>query len=102
VKAKALELGTANRVGGKSMNEKELSIVVQSTRGSKTLTFTKTAKVSEVISAAITTFGFAPGDKFELALATNPGEVLQPERPLVSYHVADGTVFLLTSIGGGV
>ncbi len=37
-----------------------------------------------------------------LVLATNPGEPLQPERPLVSYHVEDGTVLILTAIGGGV
>ena len=85
------------------MAEKDvLDVVVQSTRGTKNFSFPKTAKVSEVINAAIAAFGFAPGDRFELALATNPGEVLQPERPLVSYHVTDGTVFLLTSIGGGV
>ena len=90
------------RVKLKSMNDKQLSVVVQSTRGSKTLSFAKTAKISDVISAAVKAFGFAPGDRFELAFATKPGEVLQPERPLVSYHVTDGTAFLLTSIGGGV
>jgi hypothetical protein len=84
------------------MNDKELAVSVQSTRGTKSFNFPKTAKISDVISAAVSAFGFAPGDRFELALATNPGEVLQPERPLVSYHVTDGTVFLLTSIGGGV
>ena len=84
------------------MNDHELAVSVQSTRGTKSFSFPKTAKVSEVISAAVSAFAFAPGDRFELALAANPGEVLQPERPLVSYHVTDGTVFLLTSIGGGV
>jgi hypothetical protein len=85
------------------MPDKELlDIVVQSTRGTKSFSLPKTAKVSEVISAAVSAFGFAPGDRFELSLATKPGEILQPERPLVSYHVTDGTVFLLTSIGGGV
>jgi hypothetical protein len=79
-----------------------LDVVVQSTRGTKSFSFSKTAKVSEVISTAVEAFGFAPGDRFELAFASNPGEVLQVERPLVSYQVTDGTVFLLTSIGGGV
>ena len=95
-------LQNLNGDGGKFMNDKDLSIVVQSTRGTKTLSFPKTAKISDVINAAVAAFGFVPGDRFELALATNPGEVLLPERPLVSYHVADGMVFLLTSIGGGV
>ena len=62
----------------------------------------KQTKVADVIAKALTAFGFAPGDKFELVLASNPGEALQPERPLVSYHVADGMVLVLTAIGGGV
>lgn len=85
------------------MSQKDsLNVTVQSTRGAKPFSFAKTAKISEVISAAVSAFGFAPGDRFELALASNPGEILLPERTLVSYHVMEGTVLLLTSIGGGV
>jgi hypothetical protein len=85
------------------MQEKDvLTVAVQSTRGTKSFSFPKTAKISDVISTVVSAFGFAPGDRFELALATNPGEVLQPERPLVSYQITDGTALLLTSIGGGV
>lgn len=85
-----------------SPNDKTLEIKIQSTRGTKDFTFTKETKIADVIAKAVTAFGFTPGDKFELVLASNPGEPLQPERTLVSYHITDGTVFILTSIGGGV
>lgn len=79
-----------------------IQITIQSTRGTKQFDFKKTAKVSDAIAAAVTSFGFAQGDKFELVLATNPGEPLQPERTLVSYHITNGTILILTAIGGGV
>lgn len=87
---------------GPSKDDRTLEIVIQSTRGSKKFSFPKETKVSEVIEKAIGAFGFAPGDKFELVLATNPGEPLRPERTLVSYHIKDGDVLILTAIGGGV
>jgi hypothetical protein len=83
-------------------NDRNLEIKIQSTRGTKEFSFSKETKIAEVIAKAVTAFGFAPGDKFELVLATKPGEVLQPERTLVSYHITDGTVLVLTAIGGGV
>lgn len=85
-----------------SANDKNLEIKIQSTRGTKEFSFPKETKIAEVIAKAITAFGFAPGDRFELVLATKPGEPLQPERTLVSYHIADATVLVLTAIGGGV
>jgi len=83
-------------------HDKNIEIKIQSTRGSKDFSFSKETKVADVIAQAVTAFGFAPGDKFELVLATDPGQPLQPERTLVSYHITDGTVFVLTAIGGGV
>lgn len=85
-----------------SPNDKTLDIKIQSTRGTKDFSFAKETKIADAIAKAVTAFGFAPGDKFELVLATNPGEPLQPERTLVSYHITDGTVLILTAIGGGV
>lgn len=85
-----------------SANDQSLEVKVQSTRGTKELSFPKQAKVADVIASAVAAFGFAPGDRFEIVLASNPGEPLQPERPLVSYHITDGTVLVLTAIGGGV
>jgi len=83
-------------------NDKTVEIKIQSTRGTKEFSFPKETKIADVIAKAVAAFDFAPGDKFELVLATNPKEQLQPERTLVSYHIADGTVLVLTAIGGGV
>ncbi|MCX6543519.1 MAG: hypothetical protein NTV05_03795 [Acidobacteria bacterium] len=84
------------------MSDKTLEIQIQSTRGTHDFSFAKETKVADVVAAAVAAFGFAGGDRFELVLATNPAESLQPERPLVSYHITDGTVLVLTAIGGGV
>jgi WXG100 protein secretion system (Wss), protein YukD len=83
-------------------DDRTLEIVIQSTRGTKTFSFPKETKISDVIEKAVDAFGFAKGDRFELVLATNPGEPLQPERPLVSYHIKDGDILILTAVGGGV
>jgi hypothetical protein len=85
-----------------SSNDKILEIKIQSTRGTKEFSFDKETKIAEVITKAVAAFEFAPGDKFELVFATNPGEPLQPERTLVSYHITNGTILILTAIGGGV
>ncbi len=79
-----------------------LEIKIQSTRGTKEFSFSKETKIAAAIAEAVPVFGFAPGDKFELVLATNPGTPLQAELTLVSYHITDGTIFILTAIGGGV
>ncbi len=82
--------------------DRTLTLVIQSTRGSKELQFDKTAKIADVIEKAVAAFGFAAGDNFELVLPANPGEPLRPERTLVSYHLKDGDVLVLTAVGGGV
>ena len=79
-----------------------LEITIQTTRGSRTFSFAKTTKVSEVIDTAVKEFGFAPGDQFQLVLSSDPSQPLQPERPLVSFGIHDGAVLVLTSIGSGV
>ena len=92
----------ADHQDGPGASDPELTITIQTTKGDKTYTVPKTTKVSEIISRLITDCGFAPGDRFELVLASNPQEVLQSERPLVSYHIQDGTRLILTMFGSGV
>lgn len=54
-----------------------------------------------VAPAARQKFGFEPG-AFVLRRQTSD-EVLAPERPLVSYHIADGeTLLLVPEMGSGV
>ncbi|HYD55051.1 MAG TPA: hypothetical protein VEA99_20620 [Gemmatimonadaceae bacterium] len=85
-----------------NQGDKMLDIKVQSTRGTMDFSFLKEKKVADAINEVVKKFGFAPGDKFELVFPANPGEPLKPERPLVSYHITDGMVLVLTAIGGGV
>lgn len=82
--------------------EKSIELTVQTSRGTKTLSFPKQMKVSEVIAKIVAEFGFAPGDNFDLVLASKPNEPLQKERPLVSFHLEDGTTVILTAVGSGV
>lgn len=83
-------------------NDKGLEIKIQTSRGTKDFSFPKTIMVSEVIAQAVEVFEFAPGDSFALMLAANPEEELDLNRPLVSYHVKDGDVMILTATGSGV
>lgn len=81
--------------------EYEVTLHILSPRGSIDLTFEKTSKVQEVIDGARTQFGFEPGAF--LLKRQSTGEVLVPERSLVSYHLADGeTVTLVPEMGSGV
>jgi hypothetical protein len=80
----------------------KITLRINSSRGTVDLEFPKVAKIADVITAAREAFGLAAGDNYELVLADKPGDVLQPERPLVSYHLKDGTVLTLTWTGGGV
>lgn len=83
-------------------HDHDVTVTIQSTRGTKTFIFLQQTKVQAVIDAAVKEFGFTTGDKFQLALASKPGESLQPERTLASYHIADGTELVLTAVGTGV
>lgn len=62
----------------------------------------KTAKVSDLIALAVSKLHLAPSDKYDLALPSKPGEPLDHNRTLVSYHLKDGDELLLTATGGGV
>jgi hypothetical protein len=83
-------------------NDAEITLIIQTVRGDKTHTFPKQAKIAEVIAWVVKECGFAAGDRFELVLASNPQEVLQPERPLVSFQLEDNTRVILTMFGSGV
>lgn len=78
-----------------------LDISIQSIKGTKEFSFPKQTKISDVISQAVSAFGFASGDHFELMLAGG-SESLSPDRPLVSYGIEDGAVLVLTATGSGV
>ncbi len=86
----------------KGQNDNELTLVIKSTSGNWTCTYSKTAKVQDVINGAVAHFSFATNGKYELVLESKPDETLKPERTLVSYHISDGDVLVLIDFGAAV
>ncbi len=78
-----------------------ISVTIVTGRGEKVYSFRQETKVSEVINAAVSDFGYPPTDKYILTRKKG-NEELTPERPLVSYGIEDGEVLVLTAIGSGV
>lgn len=76
----------------------ELTIEVATGRGKEEFTFSKTAKVVEVIETVTKHFEISDGDA-EL-LPKGEDDPLEENRPLVSFGVEDGDEFVLSS--GGV
>jgi hypothetical protein len=85
---------------GKS--DKLLSVTIETTQGTWDTEFEKTEKVQSVIQATTHHFEFVPDGRYEFRLDRNPNEVLQPERPLVSYGIIDGDVLVFTDLGVAV
>jgi hypothetical protein len=83
-------------------NKKELSVKIETTQGIWETVFDKNVKIQEVIQAVIQHFGFAPNGNYELRMAKAPDTSLQPERPLVSYHIQDGDILIFTDLGVAV
>lgn len=82
-------------------SEKQIKLTVQSGRGSQEFTFDKTTKVQQVITTAAAALGYPPQGNYSLVRVKN-GEVLDAQRPLVSFHIEDGEVLVLSETGSGV
>lgn len=85
-------------------DEKTIDLVVEHARlepGQEppTFTFEKTTKVGDAAKHAATTLGFAADGTYTFSFN---GETLDREKPLVSYHLKDGDVVILTDIGRAV
>jgi hypothetical protein len=78
----------------------ELTLVIETSQGEWESNFPKTYKVSEVIAAIIKHFGFSGEGKYQLKLSN--GETMNPERPLVSYHLKDGDHLTFVDLGVAV
>ena len=81
-------------------SDQESTLIIETTQGNWETTFPKTAKVSEVIDAVRKHFGFSAEGNYELKLST--GEVMKPERPLISYHLNDGDRLTFVDLGSAV
>lgn len=80
-------------------NDSILTVTIETSQGSWTHDFPKTAKVEDVLKQVIAHFGFAADGKYDLRLSTDPTHALKPERTLVSYGVKDGAVLVFTELG---
>lgn len=81
-------------------SDKELSITIQSGRGSKEFTFAKQIKVQDAASQAAVALGYPAGNTYALC-RMEPREELVGERPLVSYQIHDGEILVLSETGSG-
>jgi hypothetical protein len=81
-------------------HDQQLTILIESTQGDWEGTFSKTAKVSELIEAARQHFGFSQEGNYQLKLVT--GETMRPERTLVSYHLKAGDHLTFVDLGVAV
>ena len=78
-------------------HEHNVNIVIETTQGNWQGEFSKTLKVSELISDTVKHFSFVNGGSYHLKLAS--GETMRPERTLVSYHLADGDHLTFVDLG---
>jgi hypothetical protein len=80
--------------------DNEITLNISTSNGVFTASFAKTAKVSDIIEAAIVAKNLDRSDKFEVFKGD---EALEPvERTLVSFHLVDGDELLLSATGSGV
>ena len=78
----------------------DITVVVESRRGAKSFVCARRATVAEVLGAVARDFGMAHGDRLLLVPAASPGTALLAERTLDSYGIGDGTLLVLTAVGG--
>ncbi len=82
------------------MPPEDITLNIATPAGVFTETFAKTAKVEEVIAAAIEAMNLDPNEQFELFWN---GQPLTPvERTLVSFDVENGADLELVATGSGV
>ncbi|MHB1414246.1 MAG: hypothetical protein ACYC1C_03255 [Chloroflexota bacterium] len=82
-------------------SDHDVTVVIQSGRGSREFTFAKQMKVQDAANTAASALGYAPGGAYVLVrLKTN--DELEGQRPLVSYHIEDGESLALSETGSGV
>ena len=82
-------------------NDHNITVTIQSGRGSQEFTFPQQTKVQDAANQAAVALGYPSGGNYALfRFATN--EELDGQRPLVSYQIEDGEVLSLSDTGTGV
>lgn len=82
-------------------NDHQITVIIQSGRGSREFTFPQQTKVAEAAEQAAAALGYPPGGAY-LLVRLNPEEELDGQRPLVSYGIEDGETLALSETGSGV
>lgn len=80
-------------------NDHNITVTIQSGRGSQTFSFPQQTKIQDVAHQAAVALGYPANGSY--ALVYN-GEELAGQRPLVSYHIQDGAILVLSATGSGV
>lgn len=82
-------------------NDKNITLTILSGRGSWTGTFSHQIKIADVIQQATVALGYPTNGSYALVREPNDEE-LDPQRPIVSYHLQDGDTLTLSATGSGV
>lgn len=83
------------------LNDHNITVTIQSGRGSQTFTFPQQTKVADAARQAAVALGY-PADGSYALVRLRDNEELAGQRPLVSYHIQDGEVLALSATGSGV
>lgn len=87
---------------GQKNNEITILIIVPVQTNPLEVTFSKTAKIVEVVAAVVEKFGFAANGQYEIKLESDPNIELEPQKPLVSYGIKDGDKLVFIDFGQAV
>jgi hypothetical protein len=79
----------------------DVMVQVQSAKGTRGYTLPQQTKVAELIARAVADFGFPPEGNYTLVRPSHDNEPLEPQRPLVGYHLDPNEVLVLSAISGG-
>lgn len=77
------------------MKDNMITLTVETGKGTISLDFEKTIKVMEAAKRAAAEKGYPEGNY----VFVYNGEQMQPDRPLVSYHLEDGDKVVLSATG---
>lgn len=82
-------------------SDREITVIIQSGRGSREFTFPQQTKAQDAANEAAVALGYPPGGAYVL-VRLKTGEELDGQRPLVSFQIEDGETLALSETGSGV
>lgn len=82
-------------------NDREITVIIQSGRGSREFTFPQQIKAQDAANEAAAALGYPTGGAYVL-VRLKTGEELDGQRPLVSFQIEDGETLSLSETGSGV